>query len=258
MTALRSVIFIIAFYSVTALFVIAGLPLLLTPRWVTLCGFKLHARACLWLLRTLVGTTLEVRGTANIPKGAAIIASKHHSAWETFGLVPLLPDPAMVMKAELKLIPFYGWFAMKLRHIFVIRERGPAALRTLIADARARAAAHRQIVIFPEGTRQEVGARPHYKSGVAALYHGLAIPTVPVALNSGCFWPRRGFLRFPGTIVVEFLEPIPPGLDRKPFLETLEARIEQATARLVAESRRPVMPRPDPNLDTIAEHKKNT
>jgi len=236
MLVLRSIAFAFAFYAVTAAFTIIGSPLLFAPRSYAMAGLRVHARCCLWLLRVVVGTKLEVRGLDNIPKGAALVASKHQSTWETFALIPLLSDPAMVMKAELGWIPFYGWFARKFGHIFVARERGPSALRRLIADAKARASDNRQIVIFPEGTRQSPGSPPAYKPGVVALYEGLALPCVPVALNSGTFWPRRSFTRYPGTIVVEFLTPIPSALDRHTFRELLQTRIETASAKLLNEA----------------------
>ena len=254
MLVVRSLAFAAAFYATTALFVLAGAPLLVVPRRFAMVALKAYARCCMWLLRTIVGANVEVRGAGHIPTGAALVAAKHQSAWETFAIIPLLSDPAMVMKAELGWIPLYGWFAHKLGHIFVARERGPAALRGLIADARSRAAAGRQIVIFPEGTRQAVSAPPSYKAGVVALYEGLDLPCVPVALNSGLYWPRRSLIRYPGTIVVEFLAPIPPGLERAVFRETLEARIEAATRRLVAEPRTSAEGSPS-GRQTILEHK---
>lgn len=255
MLVLRSLLFSFAFYLITAVFTILGSPLLFAPRRYAMLGLKLHARCCLWLLRTIVGTTLEVRGREFIPPGAAIVAAKHQSTWETFALIPLLCDPAMVMKAELGWIPFYGWFAHKFGHIFVARERGPAALRRMIADAKQRADANRQIVIFPEGTRQATGAAPNYKSGVVALYEGLDLPCVPVALNSGAFWPRRSLMRYPGNIVVEFLEPLRSGLDRATFRQSLEARIETASARLHSELH--TAPVITTNTDTLEERKAN-
>jgi 1-acyl-sn-glycerol-3-phosphate acyltransferase len=254
MLVLRSLLFAVAFYSTTAAFTILGSPLLFGPRRYAMAGLRTHARCCLWLLRAIAGIHLEVRGTQHIPRGAALVASKHQSAWDTFALIPLLSDPAMVMKAELGWIPFYGWFAHKFGHIFVARERGPSALRRLIADARQRASANRQIVIFPEGTRQAVNAPPNYKPGVVALYEGLELPCIPVALNSGSFWPRRGFLKYPGTIVVEFLPAIPPLLDRTTFRQTLETHIETASQRLLAEATQ--LRQPD-NTKTLKEHQEN-
>ncbi|MGE0626684.1 MAG: lysophospholipid acyltransferase family protein [Hyphomicrobiaceae bacterium] len=251
MTILRSVTYLIAFYLATALFLVLGSPLLLGPRQWAMAGLRAHARACLWLLRVIAGTRMEVRGRENLPTGACLVASKHQSAWDTFALVPVFRDPAIVLKAELGLIPLYGWFCRKFEHILIRRERAAAALKSMVADARDRAAAGREIVIFPEGTRRPPGAAPDYKPGVVALYEGLGLPCVPVALNSGLYWPRRSVLRYPGTIVVEILEPLPPGLDRRTFKAELERRIEQATGRLLAEAHASPSPPPMPAASSL-------
>lgn len=232
---LRSTLFVILFYVQTALFLVLGSWLLFGPRSWAMAGLAAHGRASVWLMRLVVGTRLEVRGQENLPPGPVLVASKHQSAWDTFGLIPLMRDPAMVMKKELQWIPFYGWFSHKFRMIFVARERGPSALKKMVRDARDRAAAGREIVVFPEGTRRAPGAPPDYKSGIIPLYEALKVPCVPVALNSGLFWPRRSWRRYPGTLIVEFLEPIPPGLPRKAFLAELQDRIEPASWRLVEE-----------------------
>jgi 1-acyl-sn-glycerol-3-phosphate acyltransferase len=234
---IRSLLFAVVFYINTAVFLLFGSWLLLGPRRWAMMGLAAHARASLWWLEKIVGTKLEVRGHEKLPQTAVLVASKHQSAWDTFALIPLFRDPAMVMKAELGWIPFYGWFSHKFEHIFVRRDRGPSALKALIRDAKDRAAENREIVIFPEGTRRPPGAAPDYKPGVVALYEGLGLPCVPVALNSGLFWPRRRLMRYPGTIVVEFLDPIPPGLPRAEFRAELERRIETASNRLIAEAR---------------------
>jgi 1-acyl-sn-glycerol-3-phosphate acyltransferase len=243
---IRALLFTVVFYVNTALFLILGSPLLLGPRSWAMAGLKAHARASLFWQRLIVGTRMELRGLENLPKGACLVASKHQSAWDTFALIPLFADPAIVMKAELGLIPLYGWFSYKFRHVLVRRDKGPAALRRLIRDAKDRAAQGRQVVIFPEGTRRAPGAPPDYKPGVVALYDGLSLPCVPVALNSGLFWPRRSFERRSGTIVVEFLPPIPAGENRKRFKMLLEQTIENGTARLVEEALAadPSLPRP--------------
>ena len=190
------------------------------------------------MLRLICNVRLEVRGLEKLPKGAALIASKHQSAWDTFGLIPLLHDPAMIMKAELFRLPFYGWFSRKFGMIGVKREAGGAALRAMLREARDRAASGRHIVIFPEGTRQAPGSPPDYKPGVLLLYEALGLPCYPVALNTGVFWPRRTLRRNPGVMIVEFLDPIPPGLPRKEFLLRLQAATEEAVERLVSEARR--------------------
>ncbi len=232
----RSLLFNVLFYVTTALFVVLGSPLLLGPRRWAMAALALHGRFELWLLKTIVGTKLEVRGAEKLPAGACLVASKHQSAWETFALIPLFRDPALLMKRELFWIPFHGWFSHKFDMIPVDRDKGPAALRQMLREAKKRAAAGREIIIFPEGTRRAPGAAPDYKTGVALLYESLGVPCVPVALNSGVFWPRRSLTRRPGTIVVEILDPIPPGLQKTAFMTRLEQAIEAASGRLLAEA----------------------
>jgi 1-acyl-sn-glycerol-3-phosphate acyltransferase len=234
---IRSIVYVLLFYIVTALFLLIGSPLLLAPRGWAMAGLKAHARTCVWLLRVVVGTRLEVRGREHLPDGGYLVAAKHQSAWDTFALVPLFPDPALIMKAELMRIPLYGWFSAKFGMIPVKREAGPSALRAMLKAAKDRIAQGRQVLIFPEGTRRAVDAPPDYKPGIVPVYEALGVPCVPLALNSGLFWPRRSFLRLPGTIVVQLLAPIPPGLPRATFRAELEARIEAASRELAAEGR---------------------
>ena len=201
-----------------------------------MAALAIHGRFELWLLEVIVGTKLEVRGREKLPNGACLVAAKHQSAWETFALIPLFRDPALLMKRELFWIPFHGWFSHKFEMIPVDRDKGPAALRRMLREAKARIADGREIIIFPEGTRRAPGAPPDYKTGVILLYDALGVPCVPVALNSGLFWPRRSLTRRPGTIVVEFLDPIPPGLPKAEFLKRLTESIENASNRLLAEA----------------------
>jgi len=235
--ALRSALFNLVFYLNLGLWLVLGFAFLLTPRKWSIRALQAWARSTNGLMAGLCGIDVEVRGLERIPDGHVLVAAKHQSAWDTFGLLPIFDDPAMVMKRELFWIPVHGWFSRKFGMIGVDRDAGPKALRRLIADARKAVDDGRQVIIFPEGTRSAPGAAPDYKPGAAALYAGLDVPCLPVALNSGLFWPRRQFLRHPGTIVVEILEPIAPGMPRKPFAAMLEERIEAATAELVAESR---------------------
>ena len=237
MIALRSIIFNIAFYVNLVLFLLVGSVFFFTPRKWSTEALKTWARTSLWLLRMICNIRIDVRGLANIPQGPLLVAGKHQSLWETFAVLPYLNDPCMVLKKELSWIPFFGWFIFKFRMIAVERSAGSAALRKLMARGVEELAAGRQIVIMPEGTRQAPDAPPNYKPGAAALYGKLNCACVPFALNSGVFWPRRKFLRYPGTIVLEFLAPIPAGLPRKAFQERLESNIETTTRRLVAEGR---------------------
>ena len=232
----RSLLFAAAFYITTALFLLLGSWLLFAPRSWAMAGLSLHAKASLWLLEAIVGTRLEVRGREKLPNGPCLVVAKHQSAWDTFALVPLFRDPAIVLKDELKWIPFYGWFCVKFEHILVTRERAAVELKRMTPAARARVADGREVVIFPEGTRRPPGAPPDYKPGYVALYEALGVPCVPLALNSGSFWPRRQLVRHPGTIVVEFLDPVPPGMPRGEFRNSVESRIEAACERLIREA----------------------
>jgi len=233
---LRSLVFAAAFYITTALFLLLGSWLFFAPRSWAMAGLKAHAITCVWLLEKICGTKMEVRGRDKLPAPPYLVVAKHQSAWDTFALIPLFRDPAIVLKDELKWIPFYGWFCVKFRHILVKRDKAASALRQMVRDARDRARQGREIVIFPEGTRAAPGAEPDYKPGYLALYDGLDLPCVPLALNSGLYWPRRSLERRPGTIIVEFLDPIPPGLPRKTFKARIEREIEEATARLAGDT----------------------
>ncbi|MBI4723566.1 MAG: 1-acyl-sn-glycerol-3-phosphate acyltransferase [Rhodomicrobium sp.] len=233
----RSALFYPILYINWALFLILGSWLLLGPRRWAMAGLAAHGRATVWLLRAICGTRMEVRGREKLPPGPVIVAAKHQAAWDAFALIPLMRDPALVMKAELLSIPLYGAFCRKFELIPIQRELGPAALRQMVREARSRAAEGREIVIFPEGTRKVPGSPPDYKPGIIFLYQDLKVPACPLALNSGVCWPRRSFLRYPGTIVAEFLDPIPPGLPRQEFMDRLQGAIETASERLALEGR---------------------
>ncbi|MEL6374855.1 MAG: lysophospholipid acyltransferase family protein [Pseudomonadota bacterium] len=250
---LRSVLFALAFYVTTAVFVIGGSPLLFGPRAWAMAGLRTHARACLWLLRVICNTRVEVRGLEHLPAEPALIAAKHQSAWDTFALIPLFRDPALVMKAELGRIPFYGWFSRKFEHILVERGQGARALRKMVSDAQARSKAGRDILIFPEGTRQAPGAPADYKPGVAALNNALDGRTVPVALNSGLYWPRRTLRRYPGTIIVELLPPLPAGLKRQAYQAALETALERASDALLDEAAAGATP--PPTVEAALHHR---
>jgi 1-acyl-sn-glycerol-3-phosphate acyltransferase len=237
MIAFRSVLFNVVFYVNLILFLVIGSPLLLGPRLWAIRALQLWARSSLWWLKVLCNIGIEVRGREHIPTGPTLVAGKHQSLWETFAILPLLDDPCMVLKRELILIPLFGWFGLKFRMIAVERSAGSAALRNLVKRGKEEIARRRQIVIMPEGTRKSPDAPPDYKPGAAALYGQLGVPCVPFGLNAGLFWPRRKFLRKPGTIVVEFLPAIPAGLKRADFQSRLELAIETSTRVLVEEAR---------------------
>jgi 1-acyl-sn-glycerol-3-phosphate acyltransferase len=252
LAAARSLLFNVAFYLVTMAMLILALPVyFFLPQGFAMWVVRTWAKAGVFLLRVLAGTRLEIRGRENVPAGPLLVASKHQSMFETFALVRLFANPTYVMKSQIKRIPIFGQYTIKAGMIHVDREGGMAALRRLATRCREELAKGRQILIFPEGTRRPPGAPPAYQSGIAHLYRALDVPVVPVALNSGLYWPRRKFLRYPGTIVVECLPLIPPGLDPRGFLQRLTDTIETASDRLLVEAAH-AHPRP-PFPETASE-----
>ena len=233
----RALAFNFAFVAWTAICGVAGLPFLLTPRPVTMRFGRFWAASVLALLKVIVGLGHEIRGLDRVPRDGCIIAMKHQSAWDTLILPVVLGDPAVVLKRELLLLPFYGWYAGRAGSIAIDRKAGAGALRRMLAKARPVAASRRPIVIFPEGTRVAPGERRPYQPGVAALYQALSLPLVPAAVNSGLYWGRHSFRKRKGRIILEFLEPIPPGRTRPRLMAELERRIETATAALLREGR---------------------
>jgi 1-acyl-sn-glycerol-3-phosphate acyltransferase len=234
---LRSLTANLLFYLSTMVLLIVALPTFLMPRHGIIWIAKLWGRVNVWLVSVVAGTKVEWRGLEKLPAGGFLAAAKHQSTWETFALVPLFADPTFIIKRELMWIPLFGWFTVRGEMIPIDRGARAQTIPAMIERAREAMRQGRQIIIFPEGTRRAAGAEPAYKFGVARLYSGVGAPCVPIALNSGLFWPRRQFMRYPGTIVVEILDPIPPGLDEKAFFERLQSDIETATARLIAEAR---------------------
>ncbi|MCF3932782.1 1-acyl-sn-glycerol-3-phosphate acyltransferase [Acuticoccus sp. M5D2P5] len=233
-----------AIYSVlaTAYFICVGILsawIFVLPAEKMRAALKIWVLGDMWLLRVIVGQKVEILGKEHIPTGPALVAAKHQSAWETQALLPVLPKGVIILKQELLKIPLYGWYARYFGMIPVNRASGPQALKQLAIDAKAALDRGAQIAIFPEGTRRLPGAPPDYKIGAVFLYEKLKVEMVPVALNSGLFWPRRRFVKYPGTITMSFLPPIEPGLKREDARARLEAAIETETARLVARAQAP-------------------
>ncbi|HEY5167635.1 MAG TPA: 1-acyl-sn-glycerol-3-phosphate acyltransferase [Pseudolabrys sp.] len=234
---IRSIVFNALFYLNTALYLIIALPTFFLPYRAIIAVAKSWGRTNLVLLRVVAGIDCEIRGREKIPKGPIIVAVKHQSAWETFALISLFDNPVFIVKRELQWIPIFGWLMIKGRMVPVNRRAGSQALIAMTERARVEFADNRQLIIFPEGTRRPAGAAPRYKFGVAHLYAAEGVACVPVALNSGLFWPRRSIRLLPGTVMVEILDPIPPGLDKDVFFNRLQHDIETATARLIAEAK---------------------
>jgi len=231
--AIRSAIFVVWMYGLMAVMGILCAPALLGPRsWSKAC-LRAYLALVFGGLKLICGVDYEVRGLEHKPSAGALVASKHQSMFETLAFWKILDDPAIILKKELSYLPFFGWYAMKLKNIKVDRAAAAKALRDMLKQARDRAGEDRQVVIFPQGTRLAPGEADTYKPGVAGLYSAMKVPCTPVALNSGLYWPPRGFVRRPGTIVVQFLPAIEPGLPRDQFMAELETRIETASTALL-------------------------
>lgn len=251
---MRALLFTALFYSWTTLLGILVLPLLLGPPRLLLAYSRFWIRGSLWLLRVTVGLSHRVVGLENIPDGPALFAVKHQSAWDTLAINLIVRDAAIVLKRELTWIPVFGWCLVRARQIPIDRADGMPALRSMVKAARERLAAGRPIVIYPEGTRVAPGTKKPYHAGVAALHSALDAPVVPVALNSGLYWPRRSLNLRAGVITIEFLPALPPDLPRRAFVSALEEAIETASERLLDAAQSEAIPEgPQQAVDKVVE-----
>lgn len=236
MAILRSVAFWLIAAALTIGIATVGIVTLPLHRDVTYRWCVGWARALLWLMRVVCGLRVKVVMREPWPAGPAIYALKHQSAWETIAFPALSPPIAGVLKRELLVIPIYGWYMRRLGMVPIDRSAGAGAIRELMRRTKDAVARGRSIMIMPEGTRLPPGRAGRYHPGVAAIYGHLGLPVIPVALNSGLFWGRRSLVLRPGTVTMEFLEPIPPGLERAAFMTLLQERIETASERLRIEA----------------------
>lgn len=235
---LRSLAFNVAFYANLIVQMIFWTPYyFLSPRHRAWMVPKFWARSELWLHEKLAGAKAEIAGLENLPEGSFILAPKHQSFWDAIAFFPYLDDPLYILKRELRWIPFFGWYVMKMRMIPVDRGSRSKALKAVVAATKAELARNpRQLIIYPEGTRRPPGAEPAYKYGIVELYSQLGLPVVPVAHVAGLYWPRRVFRRYPGTIRARFLPPIPPGLAKEEFMARLIRETEAACDELLIEA----------------------
>lgn len=235
---LRSLVFNILFYAVLVGLAIVALPTFLMPARALLTVAGWWAKASIFLMRVICNIKVEVRGAEKIPEGPLLVVAKHQSFWETFALMPFFNRPIFILKRQLMHIPVFGQFLRKIEMIAINRSAGVKALLDMTRRARAAVRSGRQLLIFPEGTRRPPGAPPDYKTGFAQIYSACGVQCLPIALNSGLFWPRRTFMRYPGTLVVEFLDPLPPGLPKDEFIARVRDVIEDATGRIVEAGRK--------------------
>jgi 1-acyl-sn-glycerol-3-phosphate acyltransferase len=232
MTVLRSVLFALAFYGWTVIAVLLAFPIGLFGTRAIRGWSHSWARFHRWCARHILGISSRIEGAP--PTGAALVAVKHQSMYETMEIVLMLDQPALVLKRELADLPLWGWVVRRYGVIPIDRAGGAAALRRMMRSAEEVIAAGRQIVIFPEGTRVAPGERPPLKSGFAGLYRALKLPVVPVAVDSGRLAPPGSFVKRPGIVTFRFGETIAPGLKR----DQIEAAIHRAINALEPEDDR--------------------
>lgn len=241
MVFIRSIIFNIFFYGFTAVACIICLPAIFFPRTALMFVIRSYLRIVFWIEKYIMGLTFEVRGQEHLPKeGTFIVAAKHQSAYETLKLHYLLGDPTIVLKRELLKIPLFGLFLTKLGVIAIDRSNKEESINAIVDGAEEMKEANRAILIFPQGTRvaphMSAKERP-YKGGIAKMYGYTGLQIVPLALNSGMFWGRKSFVKRPGTVIFEFLPPIESGLPEKKVMKAVEDRLEEASIRLMVESK---------------------
>ncbi|MHC2106737.1 MULTISPECIES: lysophospholipid acyltransferase family protein [unclassified Methylobacterium] len=228
----RSLLFV-AYWTVwTALFVapLVVLALAGAPARPVRTAARLWARGVLAGLHGIVGLRYVEEGREHLPAEPCLLVANHQSTWETLAFLVLVPDVAIVAKRELLAIPVVGWFLRRSPMIVIDRANGTQALRAIIEGSQAAVAAGRSVLIFPEGTRGRAGDPLQFKRGVELLYGRLRLPVVPVAVNSGLFWPR-GMATRAGTIVVSYLAALAPGLPAAEFLRGTEGAIDRELDR---------------------------
>ena len=237
MIFLRSALYQILFLPWTLFIGIVTLPLLFAaPRRTLQYIAAFWLEGALWMQKTILGLSFEVRGIENLPRQGAILAAKHQSAWETMVFHRLVGDPAFVLKKELLRLPVIGWYMYRTEQIAIDRAARGAALKQMLDRGKRALGQGRCLVIFPEGTRQPPGQAGRYHSGVFKIYAALDVPVTPIAHNSGLFWPLNASLRHPGRIILQVLPPIPPGLGRDAFMTRLQDEIETTTRALEHEA----------------------
>ncbi|RJG43848.1 1-acyl-sn-glycerol-3-phosphate acyltransferase [Mesorhizobium sp. DCY119] len=238
MVQIRSLAFNVLFYANLIVQMIFWTPYyFLSPRHRAWFVPKFWSRTSLWLQDKVAGTKSEITGQENLPQGSYILAPKHQSFWDAIAFLQDIPDGLYILKRELTWIPFFGWYILKMRMIPVNRGSRSKALKAVVAATKAEMARNpRQLIIYPEGTRRAPGDEPAYKWGIVELYNQLGVPVVPVAHVAGLYWPRRKFMRYPGTIKARYLPPIPPGLSKEEFMRRLISETEAACDQYLIEA----------------------
>ena len=237
MKFIRSLIFVIWLYGSMAVIGLAMLPWVAADERNVWVALRSWTRAILWGLRWIVGARVKFEGLENLPEGGALIACKHEAMLDTVVPSLFLKEPVFIYKRELAKTPILGLYLGR-NQLAVDRGGYATALKSMVRGARDAVSKGRQVLIFPEGTRQEVDAPPDYKPGIAAMYRDLNIPVTPIALNTGLIWKPKGIMRSPGTVTFKILPSIPAGLSRDAFMRELENKIETESQALLPPDRR--------------------
>ncbi|GJE55278.1 MULTISPECIES: lysophospholipid acyltransferase family protein [Methylobacterium] len=233
MSRTRSVLFNLYWAGWTGLFAfpLVVLAALGSPARPIRAFTRLWSRGILFGLHHIIGLTYVEEGRDRIPSGPCLIVANHQSAWETLAFLTLVPNVAIVAKRELVAIPIVGWFLKRSPMIIIDRANGTQALRIMIDESRAAIGQGRSILMFPEGTRGEIAAPVQFKRGVELLYAKLGLPVLPVAVNSGLYWPHGGSRHKPGTVVVSYLSTLAPGLTGAEFMRGTQGAIDSELDR---------------------------
>lgn len=238
MNFIRSTLLNIYFFGFTTFACIVLLWALLLPRAKSFKAILWYFKSLHWGEKVIMGLDYRVEGRENLPKdGAYIIAMKHYSVYETMKLFMIFGHVAIILKKSLMMIPLWGWYAAKLDMIPVDRTARDKAMNSILKGARPVIEEGRSIMIFPQGTRINVGdtiEQKPYKYGTLRLYEKLNVPIVPVAINSGLFWPRKSYMKKPGVVTFKILKPIPAGLPMEEAFNRMRDCIEEESDKLIA------------------------
>lgn len=231
---IRSAIFVFQMYLAMLVLGIVFAPYALISREGAFMACKTYCRWVFWTARWMVGIRTEVRGT--VPDGEVMIAAKHQSFLDIMIIFHAVPRGKFIMKREILWTPIIGLYAKRLGCVPVVRGRKGAALAKMVRDVAAEFQDPGQLIIYSQGTRVAPGAKKPYKVGTYVLHKETGQAVVPAATNVGLFWPRTGILRKPGLAIVEFLDPIAPGMDQAAFMGHLEQVVEARSDALMAEA----------------------
>ena len=239
MLLIRQTLFHICFYGYMFIWCLLLAPMLLLPRKQFMKGLQFYFDSNYYVEKFVLGLDYEVRGAEYLPEGACLVAGKHYSTYETFKIHLLFKDPAIILKRELALIPIWGWLALKAGMIAINRSTGDSAMKSILEGAKRLKAENRPVVIFPQGTRVDISDTPAnkpYKFGIVRMQEATGLPIIPMATNSGLYWPRRSFFVKPGKVIFEFFPAILPGADLKETHKQMVDIIETNSNRLVQEA----------------------